>query len=53
MNERIRYMGLFNTQFSNPHGLSNALNVSTALDLIKVSMDATKNILFNTIMNTI
>jgi D-alanyl-D-alanine carboxypeptidase len=46
-------MGLLNTQFSNPHGLSNALNVSSALDLIKLSLDASKNRFFNKIMNTL
>ena len=42
MNERISYMGLFNSQFSNPHGLQNALNVSSALDMISGSVPYTK-----------
>lgn len=53
MNERISYMGLFNSQFSNPHGLQNALNVSSALDMIRLAVDASKNSLFKKIMNTI
>jgi len=53
MNERTNYMGLYNTQFSNPHGLQNALNVSSALDLIKLSTNASKNKIFKKIMNTI
>lgn len=40
------------TQFSNPHGLQNAMNVSCPKDLIKLSCYAAKNSTFRRIMNT-
>lgn len=52
MNKRGYELGLYNTRFSNPHGLQNALNTSSAKDIVKLSQVATKNRLFSTIMNT-
>ena len=37
MNEKALKLGLFNTRFSNPHGLQNALNTSSAKDIILLS----------------
>jgi len=36
-------MELLNTRFSNPHGLQNAMNTSSAKDIIKLSIAASKN----------
>lgn len=37
MNEKAIKLGLFNTRFSNPHGLQNALNTSSAKDITILS----------------
>lgn len=52
MNERSFALGLYNTRFSNPHGLQNALNTSSAKDVLQLSIHASKNPLFSRIMNT-
>ena len=51
MNERVNALGLLSTWFSNPHGLQNALNTSSAKDMIKLSRYAMKNKLFKEIVN--
>jgi len=40
------------TNFSNPHGLGNALNVSTAQDVMTLAKYAVCNEEFRTIMST-
>jgi D-alanyl-D-alanine carboxypeptidase len=40
------------TRFSNPHGLQNAMNISTAKDVLTLSIHASKNTKFRKIMNT-
>ena len=40
------------SRFSNPHGLQNAMNKSTAKDILTLSMYASKNNKFKEIMNT-
>lgn len=40
------------SRFSNPHGLQNAMNTSTAKDILTLSMYASKNNKFKEIMNT-
>jgi len=40
------------TRFSNPHGLQNAMNTSTARDILVLSRYASKNQKFRDIMNT-
>jgi D-alanyl-D-alanine carboxypeptidase len=52
MNKRAYAMGLYNTRFSNPHGLQNALNTSSAKDIVKLCQIVTKNHLFSKIMST-
>lgn len=52
MNEKARELKLLNTGFSNPHGLPNALNTSSAKDIIKLSRYCAKNKLFKEIMNS-
>jgi D-alanyl-D-alanine carboxypeptidase len=43
MNNKAKKIGLANTRFSNPHGLQNALNVSTAKDILLLSTIASSN----------
>ena len=43
-------LGLLSTWFSNPHGLQNALNTSSAKDMIKLSRYAMKNKMFRDIV---
>lgn len=52
MNKKAEEIGMEFTQFSNPHGLQNAMNVSCPKDLIKLSSYAAKNGTFRRIMNT-
>jgi D-alanyl-D-alanine carboxypeptidase len=52
MNDKARSLGLTATWFSNPHGLPNALNTSSAKDIIKLSRHAVKNPLFRRIVNS-
>lgn len=51
MNQKAEELVLNSTKFSNPHGLQNALNVSSPKDLIILSHHASKNELFRKIMN--
>ncbi len=46
-------MALENTRFSNPHGLQNAMNVSSAKDILILSVEASKNNKFRSIMNSV
>lgn len=50
MNETARKLGLSNTYFTNPHGLANRLNRSTAYDMAKLSFWAMKIPLFSQIV---
>lgn len=43
MNIKANKIYLYNTRFSNPHGLQNALNYSSAYDITKLSVYASKN----------
>lgn len=52
MNEKATKLGMNFTNFSNPHGLSNALNLSSAKDIITLSLHATENTEFRKIMNS-
>ena len=42
MNTKGEDLGLALTRFSNPHGLQNDMNISTAKDILVLSMYATK-----------
>ena len=53
MNNKAKKIGLVNTRFSNPHGLQNALNVSTAKDILLLSKIASANSKFKNVMNSI
>jgi D-alanyl-D-alanine carboxypeptidase len=53
MNQRAMEMELLSTRFSNPHGLQNAMNVSSARDMVKLSVQASSHPLFRTIMSTV
>jgi D-alanyl-D-alanine carboxypeptidase len=52
MNRKASNLDMFFTSYSNPHGLSNAINLSTAKDMVILSQYASKNGLFRQIMNT-
>lgn len=43
---------MFNSNFVNPHGLSNTYNYSTANDLVKLCSYAMKNKMFRQIVTT-
>ena len=51
MNTKAQQLGLINTKFSNPHGLQNAMNLSTAKDIIILSQYASNNAKFREVMN--
>ena len=51
MNVKADELGLVQTRFSNPHGLQNAMNVSSAKDMLLLSVYATGNRLFRQVMN--
>lgn len=52
MNVRADDLELIHTRFSNPHGLQNAMNVSSAKDILLLSVYASKNRLFRQVMNS-
>lgn len=52
MNNKAIELKLSNTNYSNPHGLQNAMNISSPKDLIKLSIYASKNSLFRKVMST-
>ena len=43
MNLKAEQLGLDQTRFSNPHGLQNAFNTSTAKDILTLAMYASEN----------
>lgn len=51
MNVRADELELRSTRFSNAHGLQNALNISTARDIMKLSQHAAAHKTFRKIMN--
>jgi D-alanyl-D-alanine carboxypeptidase len=53
MNSKAKKIGLAKTRFSNPHGLQNAFNVSTAKDILVLSKIASGNKKFKSVMNSI
>lgn len=52
MNKLAKSLGMENTRFTNPHGLSQITNVSTAENLAKLCTYAMKNRLFLNVVNT-
>jgi len=52
MNQKADDLQLIHTRFSNPHGLQNAMNISSAKDILLLSLYASKNRLFRQIMNS-
>lgn len=52
MNRLAAQLGMKNSNFANPHGLSNPANYSTALDLARLSAHAMSHPLFRTIVST-
>jgi len=52
MNAKAEELELTQTRFSNPHGLQNAMNTSTAKNILSLSLYATGNKKFRKIMNT-
>lgn len=52
MNHLAARIGLSDSTFSNPHGLQNAMNISSAKDIMELSMYACKNKTFRKIVNT-
>jgi serine-type D-Ala-D-Ala carboxypeptidase (penicillin-binding protein 5/6) len=52
MNAKADELDLIQTRFSNPHGLQNALNVSSAKDVLALSLYASRSRLFREVMNT-
>ena len=51
MNVKAAELDLVQTRFSNPHGLQNAMNVSSAKDMLTLSVYASQNRLFRQVMN--
>lgn len=43
MNKKAKELGMNKTVFTNPHGLSNILNVSSAKDMLTLSIYCYKN----------
>lgn len=52
MNRKAKELKMFKTNFSNPHGLGNVLNVSTAKDMMILSRYAVHNEDFRKVMST-
>lgn len=52
MNKLAKVLGMHNSRFTNPHGLSEITNISTAEDLAKLCSYAIKNKLFFSVVNT-
>ena len=52
MNKKADQLELTYTKFSNPHGLQNAMNISTPKDIISLCLYATENKGFKSIMNS-
>lgn len=51
MNRKAKDLGMNKTVFTNPHGLANILNVSSAKDVLTLAIYATRNPHFSQIMN--
>lgn len=43
MNQRVRQIGCVNTEFGNVHGLDNATQYTTARDMTRIVLEATRN----------
>lgn len=52
MNDKVKELNLKNTNFTNPHGLDDALHYTSAYDLAKISAYALKNDKFREITST-
>lgn len=52
MNKIAQKLDMANSRFTNPHGLSQMTNTSTAEDLAKLCSFAIKNSLFFKVVNT-
>jgi len=52
MNQLRETYKLENSSFACPHGLANKENISSALDITKISREAMKSKLFKTIITT-
>lgn len=53
MNQRVRQMGCYNTEFGNISGLDTATSYTTARDMTRIVMEACKNDTFTKIFGTI
>lgn len=51
MNDKAKKLDLTSTWFSNPHGLANAFNTSSARDMVILSRFAAKKSIFRNLMN--
>lgn len=53
MNQRVKAMGCYNTEFGNISGLDTATSLTTARDLTRIVVEACKNKTFATIFGTV
>ena len=53
MNARVQQMGCYNTRFSNVHGLDNKPQQTTARDMTRFMLEATKNVTFRKLLSEI
>jgi len=51
MNKKAKELNMIKTVFTNPHGLANILNVSSAKDMLNLSIYCYKNKRFREIVN--
>lgn len=52
MNQRAQELGMTNTHFANPHGLTNEDHYTTAYDLALLAQECMKNETFRTVVST-
>lgn len=52
MNDRVQQIGCTSTEFANVHGLDNAVQYTTARDMTKIMIEASKNETFREIFGT-
>lgn len=52
MNQRAQELGMTNTHFANPHGLTNENHYTTAYDLALLARECMKNDTFRTVVST-
>ena len=52
MNDRVQQLGCTSTEFANVHGLDNAVQYTTARDMTKIMIEASKNETFREIFGT-